>query len=99
MKPSSSVSKTLNASAIDESSSAEQLKATVVEKIGMKEDACFSIFERKDGWERCLEPDEKPCELMALWNSLENSTGNKTAAFVFLKRKFSYETMKGRFKI
>jgi len=78
----------IKAFAIDDNSSAEQLKATVVEKIGMKEDACFSIFERKDGWERCLEPDEKPCELMALWNSLENSTGNKTAAFVFKKKIF-----------
>jgi len=79
----------IKAFAIDENSSAEQLKATVVEKIGMKEDACFSIFERKDGWERCLEPDEKPCELMAGWNSLDgNSTGNKTAAFVFKKENF-----------
>jgi len=79
----------IKAFAIDDNSSAEQLKATVVEKIGMKEDACFSIFERKDGWERCLEPDEKPCELMAGWNSLDgNSTGNKTAAFVFKKKIF-----------
>jgi len=79
----------IKAFAIDENSSAEQLKATVVEKIGMKEDACFSIFERKDGWERCLEPDEKPCELMALWNGIDgNSTGSKTAAFVFKKKIF-----------
>jgi len=77
----------IKAFAIDESSSAEQLKATVVEKIGMKEDACFAIFERKDGWERCLEPDEKPCELMALWNSID-STSSKSAAFVFKKKIF-----------
>jgi len=78
----------IKAFAIDENSSAEQLKATVVEKIGMKEDACFAIFERKDGWERCLEPDEKPCELMALWNGTDNSTPNKSAAFVFKKKIF-----------
>jgi len=76
----------IKAFAVDESSSAEQLKATVVEKIGMKEDGCFAIFERKDGWERCLEPDEKPCELMALWSP--DTAPNKSAAFVFKKKIF-----------
>jgi len=76
----------IKAFAVDESSSAEQLKATVVEKIGMKEDGCFAIFGRKDGWERCLEPDEKPCELMALWSP--DTAPNKSAAFVFKKKIF-----------
>jgi capsule polysaccharide modification protein KpsS len=40
----------IKAFAVDENSSADQLKATVVERILMKEDACFAIFERKDGW-------------------------------------------------
>jgi hypothetical protein len=78
----------IKAFAIDENSSSEQLKATVVEKIGMKEDSCFAIFEKKDGWERCLEPDEKPCELMALWNTDSSSGGNKSCAFVFKKKIF-----------
>jgi hypothetical protein len=74
--------------AIEENQTAEQLKAVIVEKIEMKEDACFAIFEKKDGWgkmhvvacncnfnkERCLEPDEKPCELMTLWTDPSNST-------------------------
>jgi len=76
----------IKAFAIDENSSSEQLKATVVEKIGMKEETCFAIFEKKDGWERCLEPDEKPCELMALWNN--ESQSNKSCAFVFKKKIF-----------
>jgi len=76
----------IKAFAVDESSSAEQLKATVVEKIGMKEDSCFAIFERKDGWERCLEPDEKPCELMVGWGP--DTTPTKAAAFVFKKKIF-----------
>jgi len=52
----------------------------------MKEDSCFAIFERKDGWERCLEPDEKPCELMTAWGP--DTTPSKTAAFVFKKKIF-----------
>jgi len=78
----------IKAFAVDESSSSEQLKATVVEKIGMKEDACFAIFEKKDGWERCLDQDEKPCELMSLWTTESNSASNKPCAFVFKKKIF-----------
>jgi len=59
--------------AVDENITAEGLKAMIVEKIELKEDACFAIFEKKDGWERCLEPDEKPCELMALWTTDNNA--------------------------
>lgn len=78
----------IKAFAVDENSSAEQLKATVVEKIGLKEDACFAIFEKKDGWERCLEPDEKPCELMAMWNNDSNAAAKNQCAFVFKKKIF-----------
>jgi len=81
--------------AIDDNTSAEQLKAIVVERIGMKEDSCFAVFEKKDGWERCLEPDEKPCELMALWNtdpkkkdSGKESLRDASCAFIFKKKIF-----------
>jgi len=77
----------IKAFAVDENSSSDQLKATVVEKIGMKEDACFAIFEKKDGWERCLDQDEKPCELMSLWSTDSNSP-SKPCAFVFKKKIF-----------
>jgi len=81
----------IKAFAVDDNCSAEQLRATVVDRIGMKEDQGFAIFEKKDGWERCLEPDEKPCELMAGWNVSDNNstaTSNKIAAFIFKKKIF-----------
>lgn len=62
---------------VDELISAEGLKQMIVERIELKEDACFAIFERKDGWERCLEPDEKPCELMTLWNTEGSDKASK----------------------
>jgi len=34
----------IRAFALDDGSSAEQLKATIVERIGMKEDGCFFHF-------------------------------------------------------
>jgi len=77
----------IKAFALEENASADQLKATVVERIGMKETDCFSIFEKKDYWERCLDTDEKPCELMALWNNDANGTKNQ-CAFVFKKKIF-----------
>lgn len=82
------VDDSIKAFAIEDSYSADQLKAAVVERIGMKEDSCFAIFERKDGWERCLESDEKPGELMALWGNDNNATPNKGSAFVFKKKIF-----------
>jgi len=81
--------------AVDETTTAEQLKATIVERIELKEDACFAVFEKKDGWERCLEPEEKPCELMALWTDTKvKPVGNpdkkeslRDAAFAFIFKK------------
>jgi len=61
--------------AIDENTTAQQLRTTIIERLDLKEDGCFALFEKKDGWERCLEPEEKPCELMTLWT--EDSLSEK----------------------
>ncbi len=92
--------------AIEENTTTEQLRTMVSDKLELKEDSCFALFERKDGWgllffsfskgliqsERCLEPDEKPAELMTLWNvDSKKSTKETTApdsAFVFKKKIF-----------
>jgi len=83
--------------AVDENTTSDQLKATIVERLELKEEKCFALFEKKDGWERCLEPDEKPCELMALWTETGRSTKTKEGmepirdaafAFIFKKRIF-----------
>eukprot|EP01098_Paradermamoeba_levis_P004199 TRINITY_DN1815_c0_g1_i2.p1 TRINITY_DN1815_c0_g1~~TRINITY_DN1815_c0_g1_i2.p1 ORF type:complete len:336 (-),score=94.72 TRINITY_DN1815_c0_g1_i2:92-1099(-) len=52
---------------IDPSSTAGQLRSVIIEKIGLKEDGCFSIFEKTPEYERCLEPDEKPADIMKAW--------------------------------
>jgi len=83
--------------AVEENTTSEQLKATIVERLELKEDACFAIFEKKDGWERCLEPEEKPCELMALWtdtgkatkpNPIQEPIRDVAFAFIFKKKIF-----------
>jgi len=80
---------------IDENTTADKLKTLVTERLGIKEDSCFAIFEKKDGWERCLEAEEKPCELMAQWNPAEvkKSTGQETlkeASSAFILKKKIY---------
>jgi len=81
---------------VEEATTVEQLKTTIKEKIEIKEDSCFSIFEKKDGWERCLDAEEKPCELMTLWTidpkKKETMTGKEPlneipCAFIFKKKK------------
>lgn len=80
----------VKAFAIDENTTAQKLKEIVVEKVELKEQGCFALFERKDGWERCLEDDEKPCELMALWVQKPASEGGQenSTAFIFKKKIF-----------
>jgi len=80
---------------VEDSTTAAQLKATVADRIGMKHHSSFFIFEKKDGWERCLDPDEKPAEVMALWNidPKKKETGKETLkeltnAFIFKKKIF-----------
>eukprot|EP01089_Gocevia_fonbrunei_P015268 TRINITY_DN4417_c0_g1_i1.p1 TRINITY_DN4417_c0_g1~~TRINITY_DN4417_c0_g1_i1.p1 ORF type:complete len:330 (+),score=62.84 TRINITY_DN4417_c0_g1_i1:130-1119(+) len=76
----------VRAFAIDTTATAESLLKTVVEKLELKEYYCFSIFEKKDNWERCLEPEEKPCELQKSWTS--NSDSKEEPHFVFKKKTF-----------
>jgi len=86
---------TVKAFAVDESTTSEQLKDVIVERIELKEHTCFAIFEQKDGWERCLEPEEKPCDLMTVWSldpkkekketSVRDTTTN---CFIFKKKIF-----------
>jgi len=78
----------IKAFAVDENCSADQLKQAAVERISMKEDSCFAIFEKKDNWERCLEPEEKPCELMAMWNNDGSTPQKSQCAFIFKKKIF-----------
>jgi hypothetical protein len=77
----------VKAFAIDTNATADTLLKTVVEKLELKEFHCFSIFEKKDNWERCLEPDEKPVELQKTWNATSSDSKDEPH-FVFKKKIF-----------
>lgn len=62
------VDNTLKAFAIEDDTTALQLRQAVIEKIELKEDACFALFERKDSWERVIDPEEKLMELIKVWD-------------------------------
>mmetsp|Transcript_35113 Transcript_35113/g.88342 ORF Transcript_35113/g.88342 Transcript_35113/m.88342 type:complete len:339 (+) Transcript_35113:283-1299(+) len=84
----------VKAFAIDPNASAAQLRDLVIDRRELKESRCFFLFEKKDDWERCLEHEDKPVEIMKSW---ENITGGKSSKkgsdakepqFIFKKKIF-----------
>jgi len=82
------VDESCRAFAIDEHLSVEQLRAIVVERIALVEDSCFALFEKRDDWERCLDSDEKPAELMDEWQKLEKKKDGVDPKLLFKKKIF-----------
>jgi talin len=81
------VDESCRAFAIDENLSVEQLRSIVVEKIGLVEDGCFALFEKRDDWERCLDSDERPTELMDEWQKLEKKKEGPADPKLLFKKK------------
>jgi len=81
---------------IDPPTTGDQLRAIILEKIDLKEDSCFTLFERKGDWERCLEPDERPVDLMKTWVEAEKlkKEGGSDPTFLFKKKIFLKEDEK-----
>jgi len=75
----------VKAFAVDPAMSADQLLKEVKERLELKEGGCFSIFEKKDDWERCLDPEEKPADLQKSWPP---GTGEDAPKFIFKKKIF-----------
>jgi len=53
--------------AVEESATVDSLRSIVLERMELREDGCFALFEQRDEWERCLDSDEKPGELIDAW--------------------------------
>lgn len=69
--------------AITPDTDAEEFKQMVIKRIELRALDCFALFEKKDQWERCLDPEERPAELMKEWNH-----DDKNERFVFKKKIF-----------
>jgi len=82
---------TCRAFALDESATVDSLRSIVLEKIELREDGCFALFERRDDWERCLDSDEKPCELMDEWARIGESDKAKKKDVVVSEPKFLFK--------
>eukprot|EP01112_Ceratiomyxa_fruticulosa_P003608 TRINITY_DN1392_c0_g1_i1.p1 TRINITY_DN1392_c0_g1~~TRINITY_DN1392_c0_g1_i1.p1 ORF type:complete len:329 (-),score=55.09 TRINITY_DN1392_c0_g1_i1:160-1146(-) len=77
--------------ALDESATVDTLRSIVIEKIELKEDGCFALFERRDDWERCLDSDEKPCELMDEWSRINEAEKAKKKDAIISEPKFLFK--------
>mmetsp|Transcript_37267 Transcript_37267/g.64037 ORF Transcript_37267/g.64037 Transcript_37267/m.64037 type:complete len:329 (-) Transcript_37267:183-1169(-) len=84
------IDKSCKAFSIDQNTTAAALRDLVVDRIGLKEDACFALFEKKDDWERCLEPEEKPADLQLQWEKekAERKKSDTEPMFLFKKKIF-----------
>eukprot|EP01101_Sappina_pedata_P013173 TRINITY_DN9454_c0_g1_i1.p1 TRINITY_DN9454_c0_g1~~TRINITY_DN9454_c0_g1_i1.p1 ORF type:complete len:362 (-),score=112.57 TRINITY_DN9454_c0_g1_i1:124-1095(-) len=67
---------------IEPTQTVQQLRDQVVKKIELQEDSRFALFEKKNEWERSLEPEEKAHELIESW------AGNSSCYFLFKKKIF-----------
>jgi len=84
------IDKSCKAFSIDQNTTSSTLRDMVVDRIGIKEDACFALFEKKDEWERCLEPEEKPADLQLQWEKekAERKKSDVEPLFLFKKKIF-----------
>lgn len=73
--------------AIDENASIEQLRAQVIEKLELVEDGSFALFEKKDDVERCLESEERPCDLVSEWGNVDKKKDSEPK-ILFKKKIF-----------
>mmetsp|Transcript_1751 Transcript_1751/g.4777 ORF Transcript_1751/g.4777 Transcript_1751/m.4777 type:complete len:335 (+) Transcript_1751:237-1241(+) len=74
--------------AIDTNASTTALRDLIIERINLKEHRCFFIFEKKDDMERCLEPDDKPVEILKSWDGEAKKKGGEEPIFLFKKKIF-----------
>lgn len=78
--------------AMDPNANAGRLRKMVIERLGLTENRCFFLFEKKDEFERCLDADEKPYELMQHWEKIPDkkkaAEDSYNAIFLFKKKIF-----------
>ena len=81
------VDNSFKACGIDNETTVAGLQKLVSEKIDLKEDSCFALFEKRDDLERCLEPGEKPAELKAQWEKEKNDKKKESEPIFLFKKK------------
>jgi len=81
------IDKSAKTFSLEKSGTAAQLRDMVVSRINLKEDGCFALFEQKGGWERCIEPDEKPVEIQAQWEKEKSDRKKSDPDPIFLFKK------------
>jgi len=80
------VDKSFKAFGLEQGATSAQLREQVVNRIELKEDACFALFEKRGNIERCLEPEDRPVEIQMCWEKEKNEK-KKTEEPMFLFKK------------
>ncbi|MDP2438756.1 MAG: hypothetical protein Q8P67_23680 [archaeon] len=74
--------------AVDPNITGDELRAEIVKRLDLTESRCFFVFEQNGDFERCLDPDDKPVDLMNEWDKAESKKKDVTPKFVFKKKIF-----------
>lgn len=76
----------VKAFAIQADETVQEFRAKICEKLDLSVHDTFALFEKKDDWERCLDPDEKPSEIQKQWE--QDKKSKTTSKFLFKKKIF-----------
>jgi len=86
------IDKSCKTFSVDNSITGKQLKEQVANRIGLKEDACFALFEKRGDRERCLDTEDRPAELQQQWEKEKAERKGKSSdndpIFLFKKKIF-----------
>jgi hypothetical protein len=76
----------VKAFALTSTTTAEEFRQSIVKRLDLTAGDTFAVFEKRDDFERCLDKDEKPADLMKEWE--QDKKSKVPPCFVFKKKIF-----------
>ncbi len=73
--------------ALTSTTTAEEFRLSIIKRLDLMAGDTFAVFEKRDDFERCLDKDEKPADLMKEWE-LDKKNQKNPPCFLFKKKIF-----------
>jgi len=78
----------VKAFALTSTTTAEEFRASIIKRLDLTAGDTFALFEKRDDYERCLDPQEKPADLMKEWEAADKTKTKTAPCFLFKKKVF-----------
>ncbi len=72
--------------ALTAATTAEEFRLSIIKRLDLAVGDTFALFEKRDDFERCLDKDEKPADLMKEWE--QDKKAKVQPSFLFKKKVF-----------